>query len=291
MSHIEQLATGAVQQKDGSVLVLGDAERLADFVTKHIGPDYVHFKKEARGIIVPAHQKRMIEAIPKEREALPSGAFINHHDGGGASVCFDGENSGIARSVAQIKEILGAEWGAEKFLRVFGEPCSASAAQAYAKEQAEIEQRGIANAAAKTKSAEDAYRQEVEARAANLAKQESDDLASKKREEARMATFEATFHKGDAGCNATYQAFLDTLEEPSSIGFNHAKFFGFTSDRLVEFWRTNGFVHDGNRAEFDKYVHDYAEANLSERVRKQRGDAPLSFRVQSGCQNKEGNAL
>lgn len=86
---------------------------------------------------------------------MPSGAHINHYASGGASVSVGKENSGIARNLSELKELVAAEWGPEKFNNVFGESASDSATQEYADNQAAIEKRKTDSDAAAVRAADE----------------------------------------------------------------------------------------------------------------------------------------
>lgn len=108
----------------------------------------------------------------------------------------------------------------------------------------------------------------ISARRAREAAQEEAVL----REQASRDEARAEFLAGRCG-NPRYQAFLDTVEDPSTCLNNHAGYMAFISAKMAEFERMCGRppAYDktgewGKR--FTQYLRDDANQNLSQRVRR-----------------------
>lgn len=285
----DPLATGIEPQKGGAVLVLGDPEKLVEFGVAHLDLGLVKFRRAENGIVLPKSKAEMAEFFPSEREKLSSGAYINHYPNGHASLSHGKEVTGIARSVDDLKEILAADWGPEKFQAVFGERASDESTQAYAETQAEIARRKKDAEEKAKKDAADAEQAKIDAKAKADADKAAQDKASAEAEAKRKAEIEATLHQGHALGNDRYQAFLDTLEDPSSIGYSHGAYMGFINRMSSQFEAKHGPINtDEQQNQFTQFVREYAEAHLSDRVKAERGAQAADEGPKEGDRNAEG---
>lgn len=265
----QALATGLQVQKNGSVLVTGDPVALAAYAATTF--DGLKVTQTAEGVVFPKAKARLAEFVPTSAHQLASGAVVYEHGamGGGASVTYEGNTSGVARDLEDLKGIMAREWGPEKFRAVFGEDAGADDVQAYQDEQQAIADRKAQNAveAAERAAAPERERQEAAQQAAADAAEI--ERVRVEREAEQRADFAKTIGAGVAE-NPVYQAYLDTLEELPTFEAGNSAFLGWAGIRAGEFEAKVGGRVSSNRDEYLAYLRDYAETHLAERVRAQR---------------------
>lgn len=259
----QQLITGSMPQKNGGVLVMGDVAALDAYARAYL--DQAKYTKTSTGLALSKSQARLAQFLPSSQEVLPSGATIYSYAEGGVSVAADGELSGIARNLPELKSLMAQRWGAEKYRAVFGEDAAPQDVQAYEDEQAAIAQRkqdgfdaaGRVLAAQKQAQAQDAERKQAEA-------EETARIVAE-RQAQEQAEFERTIGAGVSE-NPIYQAYLDTLEELPTQNSN-AGFLGWAGIRAGEFERQKGGRVSDNKTEYLAYVRKWANDHLAERVK------------------------
>lgn len=259
----QQLITGSMPQKNGGVLVMGDVAALDAYARAYL--DQAKYTKTSTGLALSKSQARLAQFLPSSQEVLPSGATIYSYAEGGVSVAADGELSGIARNLPELKSLMAQRWGAEKYRAVFGEDAAPQDVQAYEHEQAAIAQRkqdgfdaaGRVLAAQKQAQAQDAERKQAEA-------EETARIVAE-RQAQEQAEFERTIGAGVSE-NPIYQAYLDTLEELPTQNSN-AGFLGWAGIRAGEFERQKGGRVSDNKTEYLANVRKWADDHLAERVK------------------------
>lgn len=281
---VKTLITDKVPQKNGGLLVVGDAGALDSYARAYL--DQAKYTVAPTGLLLTKSQVRLAEHLPSTQETLPSGAVIySYADIGGVSVAVGGELSGIARDVPELKSLMAQRWGPEKYLAVFGETAAPADVQAYQEEQASIAQRKADNAAAEIEAAGAPQRAKDEAEA--LAKVKAVEL-----EQARAANEQESrdFHAATAGAgvsdNPIYQAYLDTLEQLPDFKSGNADFLGWATMRAGEFEsQSKGRVSsdkDGHLA----YVRQWADEHLSQRVKDARAAAEPKQEAPAAAQHQ-----
>lgn len=263
------LATGMQTQKNGSVLVMGDPAALTAYVAANF--DASKIKQTPEGIVFAKSQARLAEFVPTTAQTLESGAVVYEHGamGGGASINYQAETSGVARDLADLKAIMAREWGPEKFRAAFGEDAGADDVKAYQDEQQAIADRKAQNAAAAEDAAAAPERERQQAAEQAAADAAEIEQIRAQRDADDRAEFAKTIGAGVSG-NVVYQAYLDTLETlPAFEDGNHA-FLGWAGQRVGEFEAKVGGRVSHNRAAYEAYLREYADEHLSERVRKAR---------------------
>lgn len=268
---VTTLITDKVAQKNGGVLVVGNAEALAGYAQAYL--DQAKYSVTPEGLLLTKSQARLAAQLPNTQEALPSGALIfSYADIGGVSVAVDGELSGIARDLPELKSLMAQRWGPEKYLAVFGETAKPADVQAYQDEQANIAQRKTENAAAELEAAGAPQRAKDEAQA--LA-----DAKARELEQARAANEQESrdFHAANAGAgvsdNPIYQAYLDTLEQLPTFEDGNSGFLGWATVRAGEFERQSKGRVSADSAGHLAYVRQWADEHLSQRVKDARAAA------------------
>lgn len=267
------MVTGTLPQKNGGLLVMGDADALDAYAKAYL--DQAKYTKAPTGLLLTKGQARMAQYLPSTQEILPSGAVLySYAQIGGVSVAVDGVLSGIARDLADLKSLMAQEWGPDKFQAVFGEQAAAKDVQAYQDEQAAIAQRkqGNIDAAAQAKIDQQLAQDQEKARLEAAAVETARSLAEQEAE--KQADFEKTIGAGKAE-NPIYQAYLDTLEELPTNSSN-AGFLGWAGIRAGEFEKLNNGRVSANKEAYLAYVRTWADEHLSERVKKQRAAEPLT---------------
>lgn len=266
---LKALATGTQVQKNGSVLVTGDPVALMAYAAANFDANKI--KQADEGIVFTKAQARLAEFVPTSANTLASGAVIYEHGsmGGGASVAYQGETSGVARDLADLKGLMAREWGPEKFRAVFGEDASPEDVQAYQDNQQAISDRKAANAQAEADqaAAPELERQKAAEQAAAEAA-ELEQIRAKREEEAR-ALYATTTGAGVSD-NPVYQAYLDTLETLPTFEEGNAAFLGWAGIRVGEFEAKTGGRVGHSREAYLAYLREYAESHLSERARASR---------------------
>lgn len=266
------LATGMQTQKNGSVLVMGDPAALTAYVAANF--DASKIKQTTEGIVFTKAQARLAEFVPTTAQTLESGAVVYEHGamGGGASVNYQGETSGVARDLADLKGTMAREWGPEKFRAAFGEDAGADDVKAYQDEQQAIADRKAQH----TADAEDAAaapereRQKALEQAAADAVELEQILAQ--REVEQREQFAKTIGAGVSG-NLVYQAYLDTLETLPTYEEGNYKFLMWAGSRVAEFEAKVGGRVSRHRAAYEAYLREYADEHLAARVRATRAPA------------------
>ncbi|RUT30900.1 hypothetical protein WG29040_23465 [Pseudomonas sp. PAMC 29040] len=258
-----RLITEKIAQKNGGVLVVGDADALDSYAKTYL--DQAKYTKTPTGLLLTKSQARLAQHLPDTKETLPYGAVIySYADIGGVAVAVDRELSGIARDLPELKSLMAQQWGPEKYRSVFGEDAAADDVQAYQDKQDAITRRKADNAAA-----------EIEKVAAPLREKEASDAQAKVQAEELAATlalqehfkreeFEKTIGAGISE-NPIYQAYLDTLEELPTSGSN-AGFLGWAGIRAGEFTRLTKSPVSANKDDYLAYVRKWADEHLAERV-------------------------
>jgi len=263
------LATGMQTQKNGSVLVMGDPAALTAYVAANF--DASKIKQTPEGIVFAKAQARLAEFVPTTAQTLESGAVVYEHGamGGGASINYQGETSGVARDLADLKGIMAREWGPEKFRAAFGEDAGADDVKAYQDQQQAIADRKAQNAAAAEDAAAAPERERQQAAEQAAADAAEIEQIRAQRDADDRAEFAKTIGAGVSG-NVVYQAYLDTLETlPAFEDGNHA-FLGWAGQRVGEFEAKVGGRVSHNRAAYEAYLREYADEHLSERARAAR---------------------
>jgi hypothetical protein len=268
----EALATGMQTQKNGSVLVMGASASLAAYVAANLGGTKI--TETAEGIIFPKAKARLAEIVPTTAHTLASGAVVYEHGamGGGASIAYQGEASGVARDLEQLKGIMAREWGPEKFRTVFGEDASADDVKAYQDAQQAIADRKAQSAAEAEDraAAPERERQQAAEQAAADAAETARIVAE--RDVENRAWFEKTIGAGVSD-NPVHQAYLNTLETLPTQADTNAAFLGWAGTRVAEFEAKVGGRVSRHRDEYMAYLQEYSETHLAERVRAQRAQA------------------
>lgn len=258
-----QLITGLLPQKNGGVLVMGDVAALDAYAHAYL--DQAKYSKTSTGLLLSKSQARLAQYLPSAQEVLPSGAIIYSYADGGVSVAADGELSGIARNLPELKSLMAQRWGAEKYRTVFGEDAAPEDVQAYEDEQAAIAQRkqdSIDTAARALATQQQSQEQDAERKQAE-AEETARIVAERQAEE--QAEFDRTIGAGVSE-NPIYQAYLDTLEELPTQNSN-AGFLGWAGIRAGEFERQKGGRISANKDEYVAYVRKWADDHLAERVK------------------------
>lgn len=258
-----QLITGLVPQKSGGVLVMGDVDALDAYAHAYL--DQAKYTKTSTGLVLSKSQTRLAQYLPSAQEVLLSGAIIYSYAEGGVSVAADGELSGIARNLPELKSLMAQRWGAEKYRAVFGEDAAPEDVQAYEDEQAAIAQRkqdSIDTAAQALATQQQSQEQEAERKQAE-AEETARIVAERQAQE--QAEFDRTIGAGVSE-NPIYQAYLDTLEELPTKNSN-AGFLGWAGIRAGEFERLKGGRISANKDEYVAYVRQWADDHLAERVK------------------------
>lgn len=259
----QQLIAGLLPQKNGGVLVMGDAAALDAYAHAYL--DQAKYTKTSTGLALSKSQARLAQYLPKTQDVLPSGAIIYSYAEGGVSVAADGELSGIARNLPDLKSLMVQRWGAEKFRRVFGEDAAQEDVQAYEDEQAAIALRKQDNfdAAGRVLAAQ----KQAQDQAAERKQAEAEETARlvAERQAQEQAEFDRTIGAGVSE-NPIYQAYLDTLEELPTQNSN-AGFLGWAGMRAGEFERQKGGRISANKDEYLAYVRKWADGHLAERVK------------------------
>ncbi|WP_395601219.1 hypothetical protein AB4P95_29845 (plasmid) [Pseudomonas sp. A1437] len=265
-----QLITDKIPQKNGGVLVVGDAEALDTYARSYL--DQAKYTKAPTGLLLSKSQARLAQYLPTSQEALPSGAVIYRYADGGVAVAFEQELSGIASDLPKLKSLMAQRWGAEKYRAVFGEDAAPADVAAYQAEQDAIAQRKADNAAAAIEKAEAPQREKEAAEA--LAKVKAEELAriQAEQDQASREDFEKTIGVGKAE-NPVYQAYLDTLEVLPTYEDGNSAFLGFATLRAGEFERLSGRRVSADKAGHLAYVRQWADEHLSERVKAARAPA------------------
>ena len=261
----DEMATGIQVQRNGSVLVTGNAQLMADYVRQQM--DGGAITQTDDGITFKKSKAHLADFIPTSREVLPSGAVIYTHGNldGGVSIEFEGQASGVARDLVQLKKIMAAQWGPEKFAAVFGEAAGADEAQQYLDEQDAIAQRKADSVAADAE-ADAAPQREAEAAAARKETLDAEIAAAQAvRESENRADFDKTIGAGKVD-NPIYQAYLDTLETMPTYEQGNAGFLGWAGLRRGEF-EALGTRPAIDRDGWLKYLREYADAHLAERLK------------------------
>ncbi|WP_146041265.1 hypothetical protein [Pseudomonas sp. MPR-ANC1] len=258
-----QLITGLLPQKNGGVLVMGDVDALDAYAHAYL--DQAKYTKTSTGLLLSKSQARLAQYLPSTQEALPSGAIIYSYAEGGVSVAVDGELSGIARNLPELKSLMAQRWGPEKYRKVFGEDAAQKDVQAYEDEQAAIAQRKQDNidTAAQALTAQQQAQDLEKARKEAEANETARIVAERQAQE--RAEFDRTIGAGVSE-NPIYQAYLDTLEELPTQSSN-AGFLGWAGIRAGEFERQKGGRISANKDEYLAYVRQWADEHLAERVK------------------------
>lgn len=259
----QQLITGLLPQKNGGVLVMGDVAALDAYAHAYL--DQAKYSKTSTGLLLSKSQARLAQYLPSSQEVLPSGAIIYSYAEGGVSVAADGELSGIARNLPELKSLMAQRWGAEKYRTVFGEDAAPEDVQAYQDEQAAIAQRkqdSIDTAAQALATQQQSQEQDAERKQA-VAEETARIVAERHAQE--QAKFDRTIGAGVSE-NPIYQAYLDTLEELPTNNSN-AGFLGWAGSRAGEFERQKGGRISANKDEYVAYVRKWADDHLAERVK------------------------
>lgn len=280
------MVTGTLPQKNGGLLVMGDADALDAYAKAYL--DQAKYTKVPTGLLLTKSQARMAQYLPSTQEALPSGAVLySYAQIGGVSVAVDGVLSGIASDLPDLKSLMAQEWGPDKFQAVFGEDAAQPDVEAYQDEQAAIARRKADNAAreeadrlAYAKRTGDSTALTDEEKAAIKAE---NDAFTAEWEAQTQADWEATVGQGRVS-NPRYQAYLDTLEDIHGLGriMVQVGYMGWVQERLTEYRATgvapmpyaNGPARDAWNAKATAYIREWADQHLSERVKKQRSDEP-----------------
>ncbi|NWA11938.1 hypothetical protein [Pseudomonas gingeri] len=279
------LATGMIAQKSGGVLVTGDPASLSAYVATYL--ENAKHTQTATGITFGKAQKRLAEFIPDSAETLASGAVLFSHKalGGGYSIAWEKQQSGVAISLAALKSVMATEWGPDKFRAVFGEEAAPADVQAYLDEQQAIAQRkqGQIDDAARAQ-AEEALALEQRQAESKAAVEETARVAAQL-EADNQAEFERTVGAGKVD-NPIYQAYLDTLEELPTTPSN-AGFLGWAGIRAGEYERMGKGRPSANKDAYVAYVRAWADDHLSQRVRDadrvEKADTYAARAV--GCEN------
>lgn len=271
------MATSTQVQKNGAVLVSGsNPAAMAAYATANF--DRLKITQMAEGVLFSKANARLAEFMPTRAQTLASGAVIYEHGlmGGGVSVSYQGSASGVAVDLVELKGILAREWGPEKFRTVFGEEASAADVQAYQVEQQQIADRKAQNEVDAAERAAAPERERLQAAERAAAEAVETERIRNVREAEQRVEFERTTGAG-VSANPIYQAFLDTQEALPAFGDGNAAFLGWAGIRAGEFEAAVGRIAN-HREQYLEFLRQYAEENLSERVRRQRapGAEPVS---------------
>ncbi|MFV3292392.1 hypothetical protein ACNFBR_27135 [Pseudomonas sp. NY11955] len=269
------VTTGQIQQKGGGVLLQGDPAALATYARKYL--DLVKFTEAGDGLVLTKGQADKVKYFPIGAEQLASGAVIYRyseisHDIG-VAVAFEGELSGIARSLPELKSAMAQRWGAEKYRTVFGEDADAADIEAYEQDQAEIAQRKRDNVQAEADAAAQVQQQAHQQAADQAAKQQELDALIAGQNQLAREDFERTVGAGKVE-NPIYQAYLDTLEELPTFEQGNSGFLGWASIRAGEFERAGRGRPSTNKDAYLAYIREWADQHLAERVKKAQQPAP-----------------
>lgn len=277
--HVDSavMATGIQVQKNGAVLVSGsNPAAMAAYAAANF--DRLKVTQMAEGVLFSKANARLAEFMPTRSQTLASGAVIYEHGlmGGGASVSYQGRASGVALDLVDLKGILAREWGPEKFRTVFGEDASAADVQTYQVEQQDIADRKAQNEADAAERAAAPERERLQAAERAAAEAVETERIRNVREAEQREKFERTTGAG-VSANPIYQAFLDTQEALPAFEDGNAAFLGWAGIRAGEFEAAVGRIAN-HREQYLEFLRQYAEENLSERVRLERapGTEPVS---------------
>ncbi|WP_439254397.1 hypothetical protein [Pseudomonas monteilii] len=277
------VTTGQIQQKGGGVLVQGDPAALATYARKYL--DLVKFTEAADGLVLTKGQADKVKYFPIGAEQLASGAVIYRYseisDDIGVAVAFEGELSGIARSLPELKSLMAQSWGAEKYRTVFGEEADAADIEAYEQDQVEIAQRKRDNAQAEADAAAQVQQQAQQQAADQAAKQQELDALIAGQNQLAREKFERTVGAGKVE-NPIYQAYLDTLEELPTFDQGNSGFLGWAGIRAGEFERAGKGRPSTNKDDYLAYIREWADQHLADRVRAQRANTADTGRAPAG---------
>lgn len=268
-------------QANGKMLVVGDPDALYAYIK----PMSSSASKTGRGVMLTKQEAHLINCIPLSLETLPSGAVLEWHLEGGVGIrgdfscCFCSGYIGIAENRPTLERHFVYYFGPEAFRRIFGkEPLPGHVAE-YVEEQAAIAARKAENAAQAAAQRMDHARRTgnmsalSESERAQVIAEQEEILAQ---HESRTAeAWMSSVGRGVVG-NPRYQAFLDTVEDVESIARSriNAPYFSFIDQRCAEYAAMAGHCpmvngnawHNG----FTRYCREWADARLSERVKRQR---------------------
>ena len=268
------VTTGQIQQKGGAVLVQGDPAALATYARKYLD---LKLTEAADGLVLTKSQADKAKYFPIGAEQLASGAVIYRYseisDDVGFAVAFEGELSGIARSLPELKSAMAQRWGAEKYRAVFGEDADAADIEAHEQDQADIALRKQSNAQAQADAAAQVQQQAQQQAAAQAAKQQELDSLIAGQNQLAREEFERTVGAGKVE-NPIYQAYLDTLEELPTFEQGNSGFLGWAGIRAGEFERAGKGRPSTNKDDYLAYIREWADQHLAERVKNARQPAP-----------------
>ena len=268
------VTTGQIQQKGGAVLVQGDPAALATYARKYLD---LKLTEAADGLVLTKSQADKAKYFPIGAEQLASGAVIYRYseisDDVGFAVAFEGELSGIAPSLPELKSAMAQRWGAEKYRAVFGEDADAADIEAHEQDQADIALRKQSNAQAQADAAAQVQQQAQQQAAAQAAKQQELDSLIAGQNQLAREEFERTVGAGKVE-NPIYQAYLDTLEELPTFEQGNSGFLGWAGIRAGEFERAGKGRPSTNKDDYLAYIREWADQHLAERVKNARQPAP-----------------
>lgn len=268
------VTTGQIQQKGGAVLVQGDPAALATYARKYLD---LKLTEAADGLVLTKSQADKAKYFPIGAEQLASGAVIYRYseisDDDGFAVAFEGELSGIARSLPELKSAMAQRWGAEKYRAVFGEDADAADIEAHEQDQADIALRKQSNAQAQADAAAQVQQQAQQQAADQAAKQQELDSLIAGQNQLAREEFERTVGAGKVE-NPIYQAYLDTLEELPTFEQGNSGFLGWAGIRAGEFERAGKGRPSTNKDDYLAYIREWADQHLAERVKNARQPAP-----------------
>ena len=268
------VTTGQIQQKGGAVLVQGDPAALATYARKYLD---LKLTEAADGLVLTKSQADKAKYFPIGAEQLASGAVIYRYSeisaDVGFAVAFEGELSGIARSLPELKSAMAQRWGAEKYRAVFGEDADAADIEAHEQDQADIALRKQSNAQAQADAAAQVQQQAQQQAAAQAAKQQELDSLIAGQNQLAWEEFERTVGAGKVE-NPIYQAYLDTLEELPTFEQGNSGFLGWAGIRAGEFERAGKGRPSTNKDDYLAYIREWADQHLAERVKNARQPAP-----------------
>ena len=260
------------ERRNGSLFVKGDPEALADYIEGFAGK----VAKESGGVILSKAKAHHRQNIPVIRERLASGAVVDTFEDGGVMITTSTVNTGIARDRNEAEGLFAESYGPVLFRSTFGKEPPADAVERYDETQREIAERKA-----------DAIRVEKENEARERAQTAEANAiaagAARKAEEDRRHKWQETIASGNAE-NPRYQAFLDTVENPSAIGSN-AEYMAWINARVVEFEKERGkrpVMPEGHGTaaydnELTAYVRRWADVRLADRLKNKAAEGNQGF--------------